>query len=121
MAFFFRTAQDGTSSFFLCCEFRPQLSFRSDNDQYSHMNNAIYYHLFDSIVNAYLSEHCGLSPISSSHIGLVVSSFCEASFGITSFLQLAKAIPAVLLAGGVSPDARSRVNRIEARQELCYV
>ncbi|KAF7980769.1 hypothetical protein HWV62_36819 [Athelia sp. TMB] len=56
------------------------LSYRtrwSDNDQYSHMNNSIYYHLFDSIVNAYLIENCGLAPPDSPLIGLVVSSFCQ--------------------------------------------
>ncbi|KAF9004547.1 HotDog domain-containing protein [Cyathus striatus] len=49
----------------------------SDNDQYSHMNNSIYYHLFDSIVNTYLIEHCGLNPTTSPLIGLVVSSYCQ--------------------------------------------
>jgi acyl-CoA thioester hydrolase len=48
--------------------------FRSDNDQYSHINNSVYYHLFDSIINAYLAAHCDLSPRSSNDIGLVVSS-----------------------------------------------
>ena len=52
---------------------------RSDNDQYAHMNNSIYYHLFDSIINTYLIEHCGQAPDKSPLIGLVVSSFCEAS------------------------------------------
>jgi len=50
---------------------------RSDNDQYSHMNNAIYYHLFDSIINAYLIQHCGQDPSSSPSIGLVVSSWAS--------------------------------------------
>jgi acyl-CoA thioester hydrolase len=40
------------------------------------MNNALYYHLFDSIINAYLIEHCGQRPTSSPLIGLVVSSHC---------------------------------------------
>lgn len=53
---------------------------RSDNDQYSHINNSIYYHLFDSIVNTYLIEKCGLDPKSSPQIGLVVSSYCEVWF-----------------------------------------
>ncbi|KAG6861715.1 hypothetical protein C0995_012719 [Termitomyces sp. Mi166 len=44
-------------------------SFRSDNDQYSHLNNSIYYHLFDSIINTYLIEHCGLEPNKSPYIG----------------------------------------------------
>lgn len=51
--------------------------FRSDNDQYSHINNSVYYHLFDSIVNAYLIAHCDLSPRTSDSIGLVVSSHAQ--------------------------------------------
>ncbi|KAI1790021.1 thioesterase [Ganoderma leucocontextum] len=54
------------------------LSYRTrwtDNDQYSHINNSVYYHLFDSIVNTYLIQHAHLSPTTSSLIGLVVSSF----------------------------------------------
>lgn len=54
-----------------------RFSYRSDNDQYVHVNNSIYYHLFDSIVNTYLIEHCGLSPTDSKQIGLVVSSWCQ--------------------------------------------
>ncbi|KAG9313687.1 thioesterase [Chiua virens] len=70
------------------------LSYRtrwSDNDQYGHVNNAIYYHLFDAVVNTYLIQRCGLAPTQpnydpqsssgsdgyASQIGLVVSSFCE--------------------------------------------
>ncbi|KAF8226167.1 thioesterase [Tricholoma matsutake] len=49
----------------------------NDNDQYFHVNNSIYYHLFDSIVNTYLIKHCCLEPSTSSLIGLVVSSFCQ--------------------------------------------
>ncbi|KAG5645813.1 hypothetical protein DXG03_005154 [Asterophora parasitica] len=60
---------------------------RSDNDQYSHINNSIYYHLFDSIVNTYLIENCGLRPNKSPLIGLVVSSFCQ-FFAPLSFPQV---------------------------------
>jgi len=54
----------------------------SDNDVYGHMNNSIYAFLIDSIVNAYLIEHCGLDPTASNptaapQIGLVVSSYCD--------------------------------------------
>ncbi|KAI5833686.1 Thioesterase/thiol ester dehydrase-isomerase [Schizophyllum commune Tattone D] len=49
----------------------------SDNDQYAHMNNSIYYHLFDSIINAFLAEHCGVEPSSAPLIGLVVKSQCQ--------------------------------------------
>ena len=65
-------------------DFHSQLNYfhvlqRSDNDMYSHINNSVYYHLFDSVINTYLIEHCGLSPPASPLIGLVVSSFCQAS------------------------------------------
>ncbi|OCH87589.1 Thioesterase/thiol ester dehydrase-isomerase [Obba rivulosa] len=56
------------------------LSYRTrwiDNDQYSHINNSVFYHLFDSIVNTYLITCCGLSPSSSPLIGLVVMSYCH--------------------------------------------
>jgi acyl-CoA thioester hydrolase len=54
-----------------------ELHSRSDNDQYSHVNNAVYYHVFDSVINAYLIAHCDLSPRTSDAIGLVVSSYCH--------------------------------------------
>ncbi|EKM56813.1 uncharacterized protein PHACADRAFT_92824 [Phanerochaete carnosa HHB-10118-sp] len=58
------------------------LSYRtrwSDNDQYAHINNSVYYHFFDSIINTYLIHHCGLPPRTADAplIGLVVSSFCH--------------------------------------------
>ncbi|KAI9816807.1 MAG: hypothetical protein M1827_001452 [Pycnora praestabilis] len=56
----------------------------SDNDMYGHMNNSIYYFLFDSIVNTYLIQHCSLKPPTSSLIGLVVHSHCD-YFGPISF------------------------------------
>lgn len=41
------------------------------------MNNAIYYQLYDSIVNDYLAKHCGVQATSSPVIGLVVTSFSD--------------------------------------------
>ncbi|KDR85804.1 hypothetical protein GALMADRAFT_234896 [Galerina marginata CBS 339.88] len=67
--------------------FLPYRTRWSDNDQYSHINNSIYYHLFDSIVNTYLIENCGLNPASSPLIGLVVSSYCQ-FFSPLSFPQV---------------------------------
>lgn len=44
---------------------------------YDHMNNSVYYFLFDSVVNSYLIDSCGLNPPTSSQIGLVVHSHCD--------------------------------------------
>ena len=75
---------------------------------YSHMNNSIYYHLFDSIVNTYLIERCGLTPPSSPLIGLVVSSHCQVRYSSSlwifdpdesySFLRLSDSLKSLTLA-----------------------
>jgi acyl-CoA thioester hydrolase len=48
------------------------------------MNNAASYLLFDSVINAYLIKHCGVTPPNSPLIGLVVSSYAT-YFAPTSF------------------------------------
>ncbi|CAI6341376.1 unnamed protein product [Periconia digitata] len=61
-------------------DYKFHLEYRtrwSDNDMYSHMNNSVYYYLFDSVVNAYLIQHCALHPPTSPQIGLVVHSHCD--------------------------------------------
>ncbi|KAI9870574.1 MAG: hypothetical protein M1830_004086, partial [Pleopsidium flavum] len=42
---------------------------------------------FDSIINAYLIQHCGLHPPSSQQVGLVVHSHCD-FFGSVAFPTL---------------------------------
>jgi acyl-CoA thioester hydrolase len=49
----------------------------SDNYAYGHLNNVVYYALFDSAVNAILIEAGLLDPITSPIIGLVVESNCR--------------------------------------------
>ncbi|KAI8058674.1 HotDog domain-containing protein [Gilbertella persicaria] len=49
----------------------------SDADVYGHINNSIYYHYFDTVINEYLIKHCGLEPNHNNNtkpIGLVVAS-----------------------------------------------
>ncbi|KAI8978972.1 HotDog domain-containing protein [Pilobolus umbonatus] len=60
--------------------FLPIQTRWSDNDQYGHINNSIYYHYFDTVVNDYLIKHCELVPGSqdtSKPIGLVVTSYAD--------------------------------------------
>ncbi|GJJ14607.1 hypothetical protein Clacol_008873 [Clathrus columnatus] len=45
----------------------------SDNDQYGHINNSIYQHYYDTIINAYLIKFCGLDPLTSPTIGLAIA------------------------------------------------
>ncbi|TVY84325.1 hypothetical protein LSUE1_G000985 [Lachnellula suecica] len=62
--------------------------FRSDNDMYDHLNNSIYNFLYDSIVNTYLINECGLHPPTSSQYGLVVHSHGD-FFGSIAFPAIA--------------------------------
>ena len=48
-----------------------------DNDQYGHMNNAVYYELFDSAVNKFLIETGILDMAGANTVFLVASSGCN--------------------------------------------
>ncbi|BGP42843.1 Thioesterase domain-containing protein [Rhodotorula kratochvilovae] len=52
--------------------FLPMQTRWNDNDQYGHMNNAVYSFYFDSITNYYLQHHA--LPPSDPPLGLIVSS-----------------------------------------------
>ncbi|GGC46539.1 acyl-CoA thioesterase [Chelatococcus reniformis] len=56
--------------------FRPIQTRWLDNDAYGHVNNSVYYHYFDTAVNAYLIENGLLSVTGSGPIGLVVETAC---------------------------------------------
>jgi len=49
----------------------------NDNDMYGHVNNAVYYTWFDSLVNNWLIETGVLDPLNSAQIGLVVDTGCQ--------------------------------------------
>ena len=55
----------------------PMTTRWSDNDPYGHLNNVVYYELFDAAVNALLIEAGLLNPATSTVIGLVVESHCR--------------------------------------------
>ena len=57
--------------------FVPMVTRWSDNDAYGHLNNVVYYSLFDSAVNAILIEAGLLDPAASPIVGLVVESNCR--------------------------------------------
>ena len=48
-----------------------------DNDAYGHLNNVVYYELFDAAVNTILIEAGLLDPATSPVIGLVVETSCR--------------------------------------------
>ena len=41
----------------------PVLTRWTDNDMFGHLNNAVYYELFDTAINAYINTNCGIDPL----------------------------------------------------------
>ena len=57
--------------------FVPLATRWTDNDAYGHLNNVVYYSLFDTAVNAILIEAGLLDPKTSPIVGLVVETSCR--------------------------------------------
>jgi acyl-CoA thioester hydrolase len=49
----------------------------TDNDVYGHVNNAMYYQYFDSVINAYLIAEGALDIHGGAVVGFIVSSSCD--------------------------------------------
>ena len=49
----------------------------ADNDMFGHLNNAVYYQLFDTAINAWINTTTGLDPISTPALGIVAESGCR--------------------------------------------
>ncbi|XP_005873157.1 PREDICTED: uncharacterized protein LOC102251924 isoform X2 [Myotis brandtii] len=58
--------------------FLPIQTRWQDNDQYGHVNNAVYYSYFDTIINHYLIRYCGLKTrlLTSPLVGFMVTNQC---------------------------------------------
>ena len=48
-----------------------------DNDIFGHLNNVIYYSLFDSVINRFLIKKCKYDPISSNIIAISPETRCK--------------------------------------------
>ena len=58
--------------------YRRRITTRwTDNDVYGHVNNAVYYHYFDSVINALLIEQGGLDIHDGQTVGFIVRSECD--------------------------------------------
>jgi acyl-CoA thioester hydrolase len=49
----------------------------SDNDMYGHLNNAVYYELFDSAINGWLITGAGVDVMALPELGVVAESGCR--------------------------------------------
>jgi acyl-CoA thioester hydrolase len=55
----------------------PATTRWSDNDMYGHLNNAVYYELFDSAINGWLITGAGVDVMALPELGVVAESGCR--------------------------------------------
>jgi acyl-CoA thioester hydrolase len=55
----------------------PVLTRWTDNDMFGHLNNAVYYELFDTAINAWINTNCGVDPLNVPWLGVVAESGCR--------------------------------------------
>jgi acyl-CoA thioester hydrolase len=87
-----------------------------DNDAYGHVNNVVYYSLFDTAVNRYLIEAGALDIHAGAVIGLVVESHCN-YFAPIAFPQMVDAGLRVAQVG--SSSVRYEIGLFAAGAPLC--
>jgi acyl-CoA thioester hydrolase len=55
----------------------PVLTRWADNDMFGHLNNAVYYQLFDTAINAWINTNVGIDPLTTPLQGIVAESGCR--------------------------------------------
>ncbi|MGB3481543.1 MAG: thioesterase family protein [Mycobacterium sp.] len=55
----------------------PVLTRWTDNDMFGHLNNAVYYALFDTAINAWINTSTGEDPLTAPWLGVVAESGCR--------------------------------------------
>jgi acyl-CoA thioester hydrolase len=55
----------------------PVLTRWTDNDMFGHLNNAVYYSLFDTAINGWVNTNCGIDPLTVPWLGVVAESGCQ--------------------------------------------
>jgi acyl-CoA thioester hydrolase len=55
----------------------PVLTRWTDNDMFGHLNNAVYYELFDTAINAWINTSTELDPVTAPWLGVVAESGCR--------------------------------------------
>jgi acyl-CoA thioester hydrolase len=55
----------------------PVLTRWADNDMFGHLNNAVYYQLFDTAINGWINSNVAIDPVTTPLQGIVAESGCR--------------------------------------------
>ena len=94
-----------------------------DNDVFGHVNNVVYYALFDTVINRFLILKCGYDPINSSIIGISPETRCifRKSFKYPEILQAGLSVKKLGNTSVVYDISLFRKNEDEALAEGHFV
>jgi acyl-CoA thioester hydrolase len=88
----------------------------ADNDMFGHLNNAVYYQLFDTAINGWINTVAGVDPVTMPALGIVAESGCR-YFSELHFPQSLVVGLAVTRVGRSSATYRLGVFRSQPGQE----
>lgn len=94
----------------------PVLTRWADNDMFGHLNNAVYYQLFDTAINGWINAGTGLDPITMPELGVVAESGCR-YFAELGFPQRLTVGLAVTRLGRTSVTYRLGVFRADGEED----
>lgn len=89
----------------------------ADNDMFGHLNNAVYYQLFDTAINAWINTTTGIDPITMPALGIVAESGCR-YFSELGFPESLVVGLAVTRLGNSSATYRLGVFRAQEREPI---
>jgi acyl-CoA thioester hydrolase len=55
----------------------PVTTRLTDNDMFGHLNNAVYYEMFDTAINGWINTTSGMDPLTVPWLGVVAESGCR--------------------------------------------
>ncbi|MGH3579530.1 MAG: acyl-CoA thioesterase, partial [Mycobacterium sp.] len=55
----------------------PVLTRWADNDMFGHLNNAVYYQLFDTAINGWINTNVAVDPVTMPSVAIVAESGCR--------------------------------------------
>ena len=94
----------------------PVLTRWADNDMFGHLNNAVYYQLFDTAINGWINTNVDVDPVTMAAQGIVAESGCR-YFSELHFPQRLVVGLAVTRLGRSSVTYRLGIFRVAAENE----
>jgi acyl-CoA thioester hydrolase len=97
----------------------PVLTRWADNDMFGHLNNSVYYQLFDTAINGWINTNATIDPTAMQELGIVAESGCRyfAELGFPERLTVGLAVTRL---GRTSVTYRLGIFRAEGAEGVVH-